>query len=102
VGRLPGVVLRDAQLELRLRGLPLGRRVEVVRDGDVEAAVAVVVEERGADGEERILEARVAPLLEPPVAATKRPMRGTNLSPRPPPEASPAFEACMRAVRIAA
>src|SRR5262249_33996437 len=55
-------------LELRLRRLPLGRRVEIVRDGDVELPVAVVVEKSGADGEERILETGVAALLEGAVA----------------------------------
>ena len=69
VRRLADVVLGHAQLELRLRRLPLRRRVEIVRDDDVELAVAVVVEEGRADGEERVLEARVLSLLEGAVAA---------------------------------
>ena len=69
VRRLPGVVLGNAQLELLLRKLPLRCRVQVVRDGDVEPPVAVVVEKRRAGGKEGVLETRVLALLERPVPA---------------------------------
>ncbi|HEV2065125.1 MAG TPA: hypothetical protein VGS00_11315 [Thermoanaerobaculia bacterium] len=65
---LADVVLGDAELELRLRGLPLGSRVEVVGDGDVYAAVAVVVEKRRAHREERVFESGVFALFEGAVA----------------------------------
>ena len=69
VRRLSGVILGHAQLEQRLAGFPLGRRVEVVGDDDVHAPVAVVIEERRAHGKKRVLEPRVPAFLERPVAA---------------------------------
>ena len=67
--RLADVVLGHAQLERRLRRLPLGRRVEVVGDDDVHPPVAVVVEKPRAHRKERVLEAGVLALLEGAVAA---------------------------------
>ena len=67
--RLAHVVLGNAELELGLRPLPLGGRVEIVGDDDVHVTVAVVVEEGRSDREERILQAASASFLEPPVSA---------------------------------